>query len=383
MGGWQGFESPDCFGTRMAALRAFLAKNGALIGAGGVACGGMFAADQLYAPAPKPDPFKTIKDLSTRKVEAVGIPQQKEWDARYAGAVPHTTTYYAKCCIGGALACGLTHTLITPLDVTKCNMQVNPGKYSGMISGMQTIMKEEGMAALTKGWAPTLVGYSAQGCFKFGLYEFFKDFYSNMLGEENSKKFKGIVYLGGSASAEIFADVALCPFEMIKVKVQTSPPGTFPTEFGAAWAAMSANKAETRFPFGSVVPLWLRQIPYTMAKFFFFEKVVSFCYNNIFTAPKETYGKGTQLTVTFISGYTAGVICAIVSHPADTLVSLLGKPDNKGKSMGTIATEFGYTNLMMKGLFPRILMIGTMTGVQWYIYDAFKTFMGMGTTGGK
>jgi len=120
-----------------------------------------------------------------------------------------------------------------------------------------------------------------------------------------------------------------------------------------------------------------------MAKFFFFEKVVSFCYTNIFTAPKESYGKGTQLTVTFISGYTAGVICAIVSHPADTLVSLLGKPDNKGKSFGTIASEFGYMNLMLKGLVPRIIMIGTMTGVQWYIYDAFKTFMGMGTTGGK
>lgn len=367
----------------MAAFKAFFAKNGTALAGAGVVGGGFMAANSLYVPEPKKNPLLTIKSLSQQRPLAVGIPQQKEWDARYAGAVPHDNTYYAKCMLGGVLACGLTHTLITPLDVTKCNMQVNPGKYSGMISGMQTIMKEEGMAALTKGWAPTLIGYSAQGCFKFGLYEFFKDFYSNMLGEENSKKFKGIVYLGGSASAEIFADVALCPFEMIKVKVQTSPPGTFPTEFGAAWAAMSANKAETRFPFGSVVPLWLRQIPYTMAKFFFFEKVVSFCYNNIFTAPKETYGKGTQLTVTFISGYTAGVICAIVSHPADTLVSLLGKPDNKGKAMGTIASEFGYMNLMMKGLGPRIIMIGTMTGIQWYIYDAFKSAMGMGTTGGK
>ena len=37
-------------------------------------------------------------------------------------------------------------------------------------------------------------------------------------------------------------------------------------------------------------------------------------------------------TVTFASGYIAGVICAIVSHPADSMVSLLGKADNKGKS---------------------------------------------------
>jgi len=369
--------------NRMAAIRAFLAKNGTAVAGAGVLGGGVLAANALYVPEPKKNPFTTIKTMSQQKPMSVGIPQQKEWDARYAGAVPHTNEYYAKCCLGGIFACGLTHTLITPLDVTKCNMQVNPGKYTGMFSGMSTIMKEEGFSALLKGWAPTLVGYSLQGMFKFGLYEFFKDFYSNMLGEEGAKNYKGFVYLGGSASAEIFADVALCPWEMIKVKVQTSPAGTFPTGFGAAFAAMNSNRAETRFPFGSVVPLWARQIPYTMAKFFFFEKVVSFCYTNIFTAPKESYGKGTQLTVTFISGYTAGVICAIVSHPADTLVSLLGKPDNKGKSFGTIASEFGYTNLMLKGLVPRIIMIGTMTGVQWYIYDAFKTFMGMGTTGGK
>ena len=42
-------------------------------------------------------------------------------------------------------------------------------------------------------------------------------------------------------------------------------------------------------------------------------------------------------------------MCAIVSHPADTLVSLLGKAENKGKSFGTIASEFGYGNLMVKG----------------------------------
>ncbi|KAJ3060547.1 Cu/Pi carrier, partial [Quaeritorhiza haematococci] len=51
---------------------------------------------------------------------AVGL---KKWDARYAGPVPHDSSYYAKCMLGGVLACGLTHAAITPLDVTKCNMQ--------------------------------------------------------------------------------------------------------------------------------------------------------------------------------------------------------------------------------------------------------------------
>jgi len=219
--------------------------------------------------------------------------------------------------------------------------------------------------------------------FKYGLYEVFKDLYMNAAGEELSTNYKPLIWLAGSASAEVFADIALCPLEMTKVKIQTSPSGTFPTAFGAALSEMSKTKVETRYPFGSLVPLWSRQIPYTMAKFFFFEKIVSLFYTHVFTEPKETYSKPTQLGVTFASGYIAGVVCAIVSHPADSLVSLLGKTENKGKSVGKIASEVGIMNLATKGLGTRVIMIGTLTGFQWWIYDTFKSSMGLGTTGGK
>ena len=104
------------------------------------------------------------------------------------------------------------------------------------------------------------------------------------------------------------------------------------------------------------------QIPYTMAKFFFFEKIVQLFYTHVFTEPKESYAKTTQLGVTFSSGYLAGVVCAIVSHPADTIVSLMGKPAHKGKSVGQIASETGVVTLATKGLGTRVIMIGTLTG---------------------
>lgn len=308
---------------------------------------------------------------------------EPKWDARYAGAVPHDTNYYMKCMLGGILSCGLTHTAVTPLDNVKCNMQVNPKQYPGLVSGFRVMAKEQGSMALWKGWAPTWIGYSAQGLFKFGLYEVFKDLYANMAGEENATKYRGLIWCAGSASAEFFADIALCPMEMVKVKVQTSPFGAWPTGLTEATRKMNAQKAETRFPFGSLGPLWSRQIPYTVAKFFFFEKCVSTFYTYVFTAPKNSYSKSTQLGITTMSGYAAGVICAVVSHPADSMVSQLGKAENKGKSLGTIAKEVGVMNLFTKGLGARILMIGTLTSLQWVIYDSFKTAMGMGTTGGK
>jgi solute carrier family 25 (mitochondrial phosphate transporter), member 3 len=96
-------------------------------------------------------------------------------------------------------------------------LQVDPKKYGGIGQGFSVIAKESGMAGLVRGWVPTLLGYSAQGSFKFGLYEYFKKTYSDMAGEEVAKKYQNLIYLAGSASAEFFADIALCPFEAVKV----------------------------------------------------------------------------------------------------------------------------------------------------------------------
>ena len=42
-----------------------------------------------------------------------------------------------------------------------------------------------------------------------------------------------------------------------------------------------------------LVPLWFRQVPYTMVKFGAFENTVKFVYRNILTAPKSSYSKST------------------------------------------------------------------------------------------
>ena len=44
--------------------------------------------------------------------------------------------------------------------------------------------------------------------------------------------------------------------------------------------------------------------------------------------------------VTFVAGYIAGVFCAVVSHPADTIVSKLNK-DETATFMG-VAKNLGF-----------------------------------------
>lgn len=102
----------------------------------------------------------------------------------YSGSVAYgSLEYYLKCAFGGALSCGLTHTAVVPLDLVKCRIQVDPGKYKNIGTGFKVTVAEEGAKGLTKGWFPTLIGYSIQGLGKFGFYEVFKILYGNALGE--------------------------------------------------------------------------------------------------------------------------------------------------------------------------------------------------------
>lgn len=86
----------------------------------------------------------------------------------------YSRDYYLACTLGGVLSCGLTHTAVTPLDVVKCNMQIDPTKYKSIGSGFAITWREGGLGGLVRGWLPTLIGYSIQGAGKFGLYEYFK-----------------------------------------------------------------------------------------------------------------------------------------------------------------------------------------------------------------
>ncbi len=66
---------------------------------------------------------------NNKKVLSTSDAGVEKWDARFAYEVPHTNTFYLTCGLGGVLSCGLTHLAVTPLDVAKCNMQVDPAKY--------------------------------------------------------------------------------------------------------------------------------------------------------------------------------------------------------------------------------------------------------------
>lgn len=288
-----------------------------------------------------------------------------------------TSYKYGKCLVGGVLASSIR--LVTnPLEVIKVYCQIGRYQGTGIAQGLRLLWLEEGVGGIFKGVGPTAIAYAFQTGTKYCLYEYFKDTISSQLDANRNKQYSQAIYVVSAGCAEACADVLMCPWEQLRVKVQTSPQGLFPTRFGPALSTMISNRTH---PFAALRALWMRQIPATITNFFVFENTVHGIYQHVLQHPKDAYSKQSQLAVSLVAGYVSGACCAIVSHPADSLVSLMSQPHHEGKSMKQLVQEVGLVKLGTRGLSSRILLTGTIVGMQWILYDSFKTAMGMGTSG--
>jgi len=136
--------------------------------------------------------------------------------------------------------------------------------------------------------------------------------------------------------------------------------------------------------FGILKPLWFRQIPYTIIKFVAFEDFIRRIYGfteSSWGKTKSDFNSAQQLAFTFAAGYGAGIFCGAVSHPADTMASLMAK--SPGVGIGQLYRDNGNFKGLWGGFGARVFMIGTLTGLQWFIYDSTKVAFGLTSGGGK
>ena len=106
-----------------------------------------------------------------------------------------------------------------------------------------------------------------------------------------------------------------------------------------------------------------------MAKFVVYEKVVEAVYSKV---DKSSLSSGAQTGVNLGSGLIAGFAAAIVSQPADTMLSKINKTKGApGEGTTTrlikIAKELGLRG-SYTGIGARLFMVGTLTAGQFAIY---------------
>ncbi|KAG0052577.1 Cu/Pi carrier [Gryganskiella cystojenkinii] len=289
--------------------------------------------------------------------------------------VPTGLDLYSRFALAGAVGCGVTHGALTPVDVIKTRIQLEPTVYNkGMGAAFRQVVKAEGAGALLTGFGPTFAGYFLQGAFKFGGYEFWKKTIIESVGQENAVNNRTIIYMGASGIAEFFADVVLCPLEATRIRLVSQP--TFATGLASGFSRILKEEGVIRGFYSGFGPILLKQVPYTMAKFAVYEHASDFILER--AGPKENLSAGALTGINLGSGLIAGIVAAIVSQPADTLLSKINKASGTGSITSRLvglAGELGVKGLFL-GLGPRIVMVGTLTAFQFAIFGDIKKALG-------
>ena len=286
--------------------------------------------------------------------------------------------YFLKGALAGGICCSVTHGALTPVDVVKTRMQLDPTKYTGMVSGFQKVVAEEGAGALLTGLGPTAFGYFIQGWFKFGGVEFFKIQAAKSLTPQETWDNRNSIYLGSSAAAEFIADIFLCPLEATRIRLVSNP--SYADSMLGAMGKMASEEGIIGAFYSGFGPILAKQVPYTMAKFAVQGIAAEKIYDSLGKTPAQM-SSGENISVSLASGVVAGVVAAIISHPADTLLSKINKAGAGGSGgmlsrLANIAAETGLVKLCTQGLGARCVMIGTLTAGQFGIFDIVMNAVG-------
>ncbi|KAK6902937.1 solute carrier family 25 (mitochondrial phosphate transporter), member 3 [Kwoniella mangroviensis CBS 8886] len=289
-----------------------------------------------------------------------------------------TAKDYSSFFLAGALCCTLSHGAMTPIDVVKTRIQIDPAmKGMSLLSGGRSIVAKEGVAGLLTGFGPTAVGYLLQGGAKFSLYDYFKKELVEFSGSrENAVKNRTAIYLGGAAIAEFFADILLTPLEATRIRLVSNPKYANGLVSGLTKIATTEGVSSL---YAGFLPILLKQVPYAIGQFTVNERCTEFIYNQMTPETKANLSPTSQFGITLGSGIVAGFAAAILSHPADTILSQINKGHGPKGSMVyrlvTLGKEAGVTGLFA-GLGPRMVMTAGLVASQFLLYSNIKSALG-------
>mmetsp|Transcript_5574 Transcript_5574/g.13580 ORF Transcript_5574/g.13580 Transcript_5574/m.13580 type:complete len:290 (+) Transcript_5574:100-969(+) len=121
----------------------------------------------------------------------------------------------------GALAGACEATATCPLDTIKVRMQEaarRSQKHHGIIATGVSIVRNEGVLALWKGWTPLVLGVMVKKALRFSSFSSFKSMFADKAGKLSA----GMTFLGGVYAGFIETFAIVTPSEMVKIRMQTN-----------------------------------------------------------------------------------------------------------------------------------------------------------------
>ena len=231
----------------------------------------------------------------------------------------------------GAVCSSVAHLALTPIDVVKTKVQTKPDVYNGgVIETFKKVLNEEGAKTFFDGWEPTFVGFFFTGGVAFFFTEYFRRVYTSFavsyMVTQSSMTEVGAAAVANSsleiplvaaaaASSGLLCCFLLAPFDAIRIRRVTEP------DFADSIVGVVNRivKEEGFLSLFSALNAWiLKEVPYNVVKFIVFDSFTEWAYAKYPVAQEDIR---LSLAVSLVGGTCGGIAAAVVSNPADVIVS--------------------------------------------------------------
>lgn len=253
----------------------------------------------------------------------------------------------------------------------------------GVVTSSMSIIENEGIGGLLLGAQATIVGYFWYGLSIYPAYALLKRYISNQLFSFDYAISHGneIALLAG-ASAAVVASFGLAPIEAARIRVVADPGMYKPLGLTGTLGVIASEDTQSGWMnlYTSLPSLLVRQVIFGSVKFLAFERACEYIFNALPGLRDATW---TCLVVSLVAGGWSGVVSAVFSQPADSVLTYIAK-DNQNNSGGTnILTQVqrmvseGGAAALFRGLGSRCVWSGCIIAGQFLLYDVFRTMFGV------
>jgi len=287
----------------------------------------------------------------------------------------------------------------------------------GTVDVLKSMVELRGVGSLFQSADITFLASVAFGSFGFGATELFRRSFSVVFFSSSDAGGSEFVLLAAAAVATLVTAAVASPLEVLRVKsmgyveAKRAPEvfRQFLIENNGQGDDPSTSLTDLVQSPKDLLPLWsgfaptvARELPFAVTKFLVFDVIARITLGFINTQVLEEgalpvqVGVGTiGLTVSAAAGALAGIAGAIVSHPADLILTLTSSasPNDKDSEDASsnnakqdwkvivrdlLSRDGGVANLFI-GLPARAVFFFLVIGLQFFLYDYVKNVFQVGS----
>jgi solute carrier family 25 phosphate transporter 3 len=275
--------------------------------------------------------------------------------------------------LSGAICASGVHLALTPLDVVKTKVQIDPDRYPKILPAFQSVWKDEGPSTFFTGWLPTICGHFFAGGVLFAATEVIRRSLTDAAGV-NAMSLEVPIILAAAIIASGSAAVLYCPFDAVRIRSVSQPSyGTNAIEIASRMV-----KEEGIGVLTDAIPVFVaKQVPYAAVKFTIFDLTTEYLYQ---TYPLAQEDLKLSLGISLVGGVLAGIAAATVSNPADAVISELkkAKSDQSPQEALQALLDRAGVPALFKGLSIRMVLYSLTAAFQFLVYDGVRFALGVG-----